>query len=1196
MKLRPIIAIIAAVVLLVSSGVSFIISATEEDTTQPISCDEFTNNENQLFTFELENWENGEYRLKNVNTEQYLSWLETDEVIFSSGEGNSVWYLTGTVDGYRLMTSDNKYLIIEEINGNAVFKLKQAALSSDESSLFTLENINSEKREFLPSATYALKFEKQILGKNVYLKDGGAPVYTVSKYSDTLTDGGSQKWVISYSHTFKGDKYFTLVNAYTGKYLFDDGSQPNGSEVCMTSNSNADGAMWKIVEVPYSEIPQECQVPNNYSHYYRFISKNGRTLLFDSQNEAVITNANAGNTPSCLTVINEGELYNNSPLVNIMFLGGDGSSNDVYDPGCLLYLKGVKGGNEFTFGMFWKNSMNNQKWELNYIDTQEAVDQDKIFGTDYFYYTIKSLSLNKYLTIKDGILTLEDYTGDYSQQWLIYDVAARYQNEDYKNYYWLSNRGCGWYIGLDFINGFYYDSPISNGGSFGAAWTLYNADNGKKTDLNHTDPENIVKNTTVMFNAMSSSMYLQVDGPDIAPENAIRKLYISADGDDANSGSQDSPIATVARANELLEENGVRKKAQILFRRGDVFDGRLSLAHLNGKKYNEVTISSYGDLLKPSPVIKSNGGTALYIEDCTYLIIKDIDFVSESEASNTALSDLIYIEKAIQISLSDCNLSALKPNNVTGIRIVSSGNSSDVSMQSICFDNLTFKNLSQGIVAKEVGGSTLKNSSFSEIKDNAVTLEDCSNLYIYGLSFDNCASNDFDSSAILISGSTVALEKLKIENIRSNSTIKFIGQSDKSGRLQLLNSTLRNINGNALTVITSSKADGVPIDSIMLDNIYVSDWGIGHKGYVYAYEGPVAESSINTYIVNSTFVKTDDQKSGSAVYNFANTVSNGVQEMNISSITSEEYAKLLQLLNRTVTVSALLPRGNTPASEWESFNSVLASSQDVYNSYYPTVFDINSAIESLNIAADLLDNSPGNVVPPVVETPQEEIPVEEPEDTVTLELIKQLIENADGDVNMHADEPFVLTKEMQQLFIESNKKLTVTFFTDDDKVLLQWIFPYFDASYDIDLGWNDLSNNAQVLELEKRGRVISTKHRDALPKGTKLIISNGFFKERKALELYYQYPDLGKFKLITEEFGSKRVYISDDMQYLQLTINSGGDFLVMESKAVNNSNTAEGNSINIKLLLMIGIPVFIVLCTVLAVFVFIKKRTSAKRS
>jgi len=79
----------------------------------------------------------------------------------------------------------------------------------------------------------------------------------------------------------------------------------------------------------------------------------------------------------------------------------------------------------------------------------------------------------------------------------------------------------------------------------------------------------------------------------------------SGEGEDANDGaSPETPWKTLGRLNQALRNKVIHPGDKILFKRGDVFFGRIYSSQVKGRPGNPVVYSDYGNPSDPEPVIK----------------------------------------------------------------------------------------------------------------------------------------------------------------------------------------------------------------------------------------------------------------------------------------------------------------------------------------------------------------------------------------------------------------------------------------------------------------------------------------------------------------------------------------------------------------------------------------------------------------
>lgn len=106
----------------------------------------------------------------------------------------------------------------------------------------------------------------------------------------------------------------------------------------------------------------------------------------------------------------------------------------------------------------------------------------------------------------------------------------------------------------------------------------------------------------------------------IQPDNRL-SLFVSADGDDSNPGTEERPFRTFAKAASRVRDN-----VRISFRRGDKFESAGSMTI----KSRNVVIDAYGDISKPLPLLwKVPGGDRLMFsmfKPAADIVIQNLQF------------------------------------------------------------------------------------------------------------------------------------------------------------------------------------------------------------------------------------------------------------------------------------------------------------------------------------------------------------------------------------------------------------------------------------------------------------------------------------------------------------------------------------------------------------------------------------------
>lgn len=104
-------------------------------------------------------------------------------------------------------------------------------------------------------------------------------------------------------------------------------------------------------------------------------------------------------------------------------------------------------------------------------------------------------------------------------------------------------------------------------------------------------------------------------------------FYVDAvSGSDTNDGTS---IATAWQTIDRVNSESYGEGDEILFKRGQTFDGKLYMATQGGTSNAPVVIGAYGD--GPRPIIDSAGYLAgIHLEDCEYVLVQDLEIIGDS--------------------------------------------------------------------------------------------------------------------------------------------------------------------------------------------------------------------------------------------------------------------------------------------------------------------------------------------------------------------------------------------------------------------------------------------------------------------------------------------------------------------------------------------------------------------------------------
>lgn len=114
--------------------------------------------------------------------------------------------------------------------------------------------------------------------------------------------------------------------------------------------------------------------------------------------------------------------------------------------------------------------------------------------------------------------------------------------------------------------------------------------------------------------------------------------YVSASGDDSNDGlSQDNPLKTFDAINKLNLVAG----DSVLFKKGDIFEGKLNLLNLMGEENNPITLASYGES-ENKPILtntkKYASSSVITITNSSNVVIRDLQIEVFGLNRNTSSS------------------------------------------------------------------------------------------------------------------------------------------------------------------------------------------------------------------------------------------------------------------------------------------------------------------------------------------------------------------------------------------------------------------------------------------------------------------------------------------------------------------------------------------------------------------------------
>jgi len=114
----------------------------------------------------------------------------------------------------------------------------------------------------------------------------------------------------------------------------------------------------------------------------------------------------------------------------------------------------------------------------------------------------------------------------------------------------------------------------------------------------------------------------------------VSSYYVNSQtGDDSNPGTVERPFKTIGPVNVLQLSAG----NSVYFAGGQTFRGNLNLKGISGTKENPVQFSSYGN---GRAIIDAQNGTALKVDSCSWLQVKNLKVVGDGRLQGNAGSGI----------------------------------------------------------------------------------------------------------------------------------------------------------------------------------------------------------------------------------------------------------------------------------------------------------------------------------------------------------------------------------------------------------------------------------------------------------------------------------------------------------------------------------------------------------------------------
>ena len=150
-------------------------------------------------------------------------------------------------------------------------------------------------------------------------------------------------------------------------------------------------------------------------------------------------------------------------------------------------------------------------------------------------------------------------------------------------------------------------------------------------------------------------------------EEETNRFFFDASFDGVGDGSKSKPFSSFTSINRLNLKGGEK----ILLKKGAVFSEQLSLIDIHGSPSNPIIVSSYGEGEMPKIVTNGQSGQGtLYISNCSYLTIQDLEITDSSKEEGDRRGVLINLTNPNENDIktySSIHLNNLYIHDIAGI-------------------------------------------------------------------------------------------------------------------------------------------------------------------------------------------------------------------------------------------------------------------------------------------------------------------------------------------------------------------------------------------------------------------------------------------------------------------------------------------------------------------------------------------------
>ena len=614
------------------------------------------------------------YRVINRNTGAYLT--QIDDGLFTNikklEDGTQSWKLS-------TQSTDSEYAVLENVKSGKVIAFdalaennisfgyssgdRNASLLLTDGSESTL-NPDSEEYYFIAASS-----EFNLQGNTAVLGDDSVPdELTISEgvlLSDT-TGSRLQKWMFN-ELELDDEIYYYITNSGYNAYSL---SEIKDTVVLLETNSSRDDQLWTLRE----KNDGYYTLKNKASGRYLIVSDGKLSSVENDNGDAVLfkfggeTELSDGITTMLIPKVEDGKRL----TAAVQSVKPKQADSDIYK---------VVSASSFPHDSI--------RWRLiEDIYNGKTVYSLQNVNTGYFLTTNSAQA---------GTFLAEEAYGDETQYYVFVE-----ESEGSGSY---EIRPLGWPNAvLVWPDNYGLMTDEEGNECYGKRMGIGAVNSGYEWILNNSN--DFVPYDGAVVTICSQRGWIRATGDDedygiIREDNRV--IYVSNDGDDSNDGlSESTPIKTVERANQLIEEMQFTAGNQILFRKGDVFVGELTLIGKYGKTDKPIYIGSYGsgserpllrapeitngtlssDNLKmvleaieksgipekefneiiPAPV-DTETYSAIRINSCNHVTVENIDFYSTNDSSKwyshyNNPNAVVWVRDTFWITIRNSNISA----------------------------------------------------------------------------------------------------------------------------------------------------------------------------------------------------------------------------------------------------------------------------------------------------------------------------------------------------------------------------------------------------------------------------------------------------------------------------------------------------------------------------------------------------------